>query len=194
MTDTLAKLVREAGPNCREGALAWFLNPAPWIGPQAFLHTVFKHADVEVLEVAAARLRFPTDLVTLLARNNGARLFSGCLAVFGVVATGQLLDRSKPFDLPPLDIERENLGWRVDPDRLLVVGGYQQDGSRACIDRTDSRVLVFQRGAKLPSVAFANLEEWISREIGRYRELHDDEGRPIAIQELLGPPRPTPSP
>jgi hypothetical protein len=173
----------------RESAAAWFLTPTPWVGPAAYLHILYKPAPKPVLGQVAHRWRFPREFSELLSEHNGAILFSGSIAVYGVVPAGQLLNRSDPYGLPPFNIEPENESWSYQSDRFLVVGGYRQDGSRACIDRVDSRVLVFPRGAQTPIACFANVSDWIDREVDRYRTLYDREGRLVGMPEETGPPR-----
>src|SRR6202011_1420836 len=107
------------------------------------------------------KLVFPPAVVDFLGHQNGAMLFSGSLNLYGVVEPGRLLNREDRFSLPPFNIERENAAWPFHRDRLLVVGGYRYDGSRACIDRADTRVHVFRKGERIPSVSWPSLENWL---------------------------------
>ncbi len=178
----------EGRSDVRESPAAWFVTPTPWVAPQAYFHVVYKPAPHDALASAAKAWLFPPPLIDLLARNNGARLFSGALSVYGVVPLGQRLNRLEPFSLPPFNIERENESWALDPDHLVVVGGYQLDGSRACVDRRDSRVLVFARGDMQPSASFVSLGAWLECEIERYHGLFDKDGHLTGAPEEVGPP------
>ena len=184
----LERLLGDSKGACREGLHGSFLTPMPWSGPAAHLHIVFKPAPEKALRDASTRLRFPNDLQQLLAAHNGAVLFRGDLAVYGVHEEGQLLNRTDPFARLPFNIEWENDSWWLDRDRLLVVGGYRFDGSRACIDRETSRITVFPRNGDEPLVVFRNLDDWLGKEISRYQQLYSVEGQLLGDADETGPP------
>jgi len=186
----LDALIADAGGSRRQGGHALFLTATPWVGPAAYLHIVFSPAPKVPLSEVAERLRFPTDFTELLSHHNGVILFSGSIAVYGVASQGQLIDRTDPYARLPFNIEPENAGWGHDPDRLLVIGGYQEDGSKACMDRLTSEVFVFPRGCSDPVAAFGGLDQWLTSEIARLRTLYDREGRLFGTPEETGPPRP----
>jgi hypothetical protein len=133
--------------------------------------------------------RFLSSVIDFLGNQNGAMLFSGSLNLYGVVERGRLLNRQDRFSLPPFDIEQENASWSFHPDRLLVVGGYSLEGSRACIDRSDGRVHLFRMKTRIPTVSWSTLDHWLTDEIARLRTLFDDNGRRIASESETGPPR-----
>jgi hypothetical protein len=110
------------------------------------------------------------------------------LNLYGVVDPKRLLNREDPFSLPPFNIVRENESWKFHPDRLFVVGGYRFDGSRACIDRVDGQVHLFQKGRKIPSVSWATFDSWLVAEIARLRLLFDEDGHRIALESETAPP------
>ncbi len=186
----LDSLVADAEGARREGAHACFLTATPWVGPAAYLHVVFRPAPKAPLREVAERWRFPTEFTDLLREHNGMILFSGSIAVYGVVPSGQLINRTDPYARLPFNIEPENASWSHDPDRFLVIGGYQEDGSRACMDRMTSEVFVFPRRGTDPIVVFGTLDQWLTSEIARYRNLYDREGRLFGTPEATGPPRP----
>jgi hypothetical protein len=172
----------------RESSVAWFKTLVPWVAPEAYFHIVFKPAPPKLLAKVSAKLRFPKPVVDFLAVQNGAMLFSGSISVYGVVEEGTLLNRRDPFSLPPFNIEQETSGWSVDPERLLVLGGYQFDGSRVCIDRVDSHIYVYQPKARQPGASWPSLEQWLSEEIARLSALFDREGRLVGSEAATGPP------
>lgn len=188
MVSVLDSLVSGAEGACREGVHAWFFTPTPWIAPAAHLHVVFKPAPTEALQDVARRMRFPGSFAKLLSSHNGATLFCGDLAVYGVHQVGQLLNRTDPYARLPFNIEWENDSWRNDRDRLLVIGGYRYDGSRVCADRTTAEVSVFPRDGGEPIAVFKSVEDWLTVEIARFRRLYDAEGRFFGTQEETGPP------
>ena len=58
---------------------ATFRTRVPWVGPEAYLHIIYKPAPQDVLRDAIERLRLPVSEVEFLQRHNGGRLFSGAL-------------------------------------------------------------------------------------------------------------------
>jgi hypothetical protein len=173
----------------RENANASFRTRVPWVAPEAYLNIVYRPAPAKVLSEVAEKWSFPAAVVSFLRHQNGAMLFAGSLNLYGVVEPGRLLNREDRFSLPPFNIERENKSWSFDPDRLLVVGGYRYDGSRACIDRSDGQIHVFPKGQRTPAVSWASLDSWLLGEIARLRLLFDDDGKRTGPESETGPPR-----
>lgn len=173
----------------RESEVAWFRTLVPWVAPEAYLNVVYKPAPSGLLSGIARKWSFPLSLVDVLRQQNGAILFSGALSLFGVVDAGRLLDRQDPFSLPPFNIESENASWSLQRDQLLVVGGYQFDGSKACIDREDGKIHVFKRRQKTPSVSWSSLESWLTDEVKRLCLAFDDRGMRTKPESETGPPQ-----
>jgi hypothetical protein len=171
----------------RESEDAWFKTLVPWIGPEAYLNIVYKPAPHAILCDVARKLAFPSVLSDFLGHQNGVKLLSGSLNLCGVVEPGRLLNRESSFTLPPFDIDQENESWPLSRERLLVVGGYRFDGSRACIDRSDGRVHIFRRKQQTPFTSWPTFERWLLGEIVRLQSLFDDEGRRIAPESETGP-------
>jgi hypothetical protein len=131
----------------------------------------------------ANKLRIPAVLVDFLTRQNGARLFSGSLFIFGVVRAGQLLNRSAPFSLPPLNIEAENSEpAKYSRSRFLAFGAYGFDGSVLCIDRLDERVILFHRNSNTPVAVWPSVDECVISEVSRLCVLFDQRGK-ILVDE-----------
>jgi hypothetical protein len=190
MSTDLQSLISTFRPlDDRENSVASFRTLVPWVGPEAYLNIIYRPAPHRLLLQVAERLRFPPTVIDFLQRQNGAILFSGSLSLYGVVEAGQLLSRQDGLSLPPFNIERENATWQFHPHRLLVVGGYAFDGSRACIDRSTGRVHLFKKKEPNPKASWPNLDHWLTNEIGRLRTLFDDNGRRIAPESETGPPR-----
>jgi hypothetical protein len=166
-----------------ENSNASYRTRVPWVRPEAYLNIVFKPAPSELLSEVAEQLRFPPAETELLRIQNGAILFSGALSLYGVVERGRLLNRTESMSLPPFNIEKENAAWHFHRERLLVVGRYRIDGSRACLDRIDGKLHVFEKAARIPRTTWPSLEAWIISEISRFSLLFDPDGR-----TLLDPP------
>jgi hypothetical protein len=173
----------------QENANASYRTRVPWVAPEAYLNIIYKPAPAKLLSEEAEKYSFPSVVVDFLSHQNGAMLFSGSLNLYGVVEQGRFLNREDRFSLPPFNIERENKSWSFHPDRLLVVGGYRFDGLRACIDRTDGQIHVFQKGQRIPAVSWASFDSWLVDEITRLRLLFDDDGKRTGPESETGPPK-----
>jgi hypothetical protein len=190
MSVDLLSLISDFRPfDDRENANAYFKTRVPSVAPEAYLSIVYKPAPAKLLSGVAERWSFPSVVVDFLSRQNGAILFSGSLNMYGVVEPRRRLNREDRFSLPPFNIERENKSWSFHPDRLLVVGGYRFDGSRACIDRSDGQIHVFQKGQRIPAFSWASFDSWLVVEIARLRLLFDDDGKRTGRDSETGPPQ-----
>jgi hypothetical protein len=187
MIDLLGLLSKFHAAKDHESEVALFRTHVPWVAPLAYLNIIYKPAASEVLSDVAAKLQVPASFVALLARYNGAILFSGGLSLYGVVRKDQLLDRTDSFSRLPFNIETENRGRFPDRDRFLKIGGYGFDGSHTCIDRRDSRIDVFHRGDKEPYCSWATLDGWLDSEIRRFSDLFDESGKPLVAESDMLP-------
>jgi hypothetical protein len=187
--DLLKSVSRFRSFHDRETEHAWFRTLVPWIGPEAYLNVVYKAANPSVLKLVADKWRVPEPVADLLGVHNGAMLFSNALNIYGVVEPGTLLNRQDRFQLPPFNMERENESWVVAPDRLLVIGGYRFDGSRACIDRTNGRIYVFKKRNEIPVTSWDTVDDWLNSEVFRLGQLFDHDGKRIGPESETGPPR-----
>jgi hypothetical protein len=160
-----------------ETGIAFYRTKVPWIAPYAYLHIVYKPARFDALAHAIETLNIPSPVVEFLKVQNGARLFSGSLNIFGMTPPGQLLDRKNPYSLLPFDIYRmatELAGF--DRKRFLSIGQYGFDGSKVCIDRIDASIKLFPKGSDTPVHSWPDLGEWIRTEIARITLLFDCSG------------------
>jgi hypothetical protein len=160
-----------------ENEVASYRTLVPWVGPEAYLNIIFRGASAQLLSDFAGNLCLPVPIIAFLAQHNGAKLFSGSLNLYGVVEPGRLLNRRDSFSLPPYNIDGANRSWSVDPQRLLVIGGYQFDGSQVCIDRTSGQILFFKKKRATPDHSWTTLESWLQEEISRLCSLFDSDGR-----------------
>jgi hypothetical protein len=173
-----------------ENAVAFFRTRVPWVGSAAYLHIVFRPADSDVLLTSSKKLRMPRPVIDFLARQNGAHLFSGALSIYGSVRHGQLLNRSEPDLLPPLNIEDMNMARPdLDYDRYLVLGSYGFDGSLTCVDRTDGSVALFAPKSQSLLTSWRSFELWIHSEVARLSALFDRFGHRLVGSSATVPGR-----
>jgi hypothetical protein len=171
--------------NDKETDLAFFRTHVPLVAPEAYLHIIYKPVSKDIVLNSARRMKIPKIFIDFLSKQNGARLFSGSLLIFGVIRSGSLVRRDSP---PPLNIEFENSDNNgFDSDRYLAVGGYGYDGSTICIDRSDGCVGLFHRDEKHPTIAWHDFDEWIKTEIMRLSEIFDTTGRILVNKSATVP-------
>ena len=161
----------------REGAFAVFRTRTPWVAPYAYFNILFRPAPEQLLADMTRELDFPTSVEELLRVHNGAILLGGNVALYGVVAARQLVNRSDPFGRLPFSIASENDAWPSTPDRLLVIGGYELDGSRVVIDRRDGTVSARRKSESRVVCSRPSLGAWLTGELARIGSLFDEEGR-----------------
>jgi hypothetical protein len=162
----------------RESKTAFFYNFAPWIAPKAYLHIVFKGADPSALEHLGETLQIPQNWLDHLAIQNGAILYSGALATYGVHTPGALLNRTDVFNRLPFSLVNENRSWPAKPtERYVVIGSYQHDGTRAVLDREDGSILAMPRKTNTAQALWPSAESWLKGELTRMASLFDAQGR-----------------
>lgn len=174
----------------RESGTAYFYNFTPWVAPKAYLHVVFKGAAAAALTEVDDILHLPRDWREELSQQNGAFLFSGALDVYGVHAPGALLNRRDVFERLPISIVSENSSWAPkDSERLVVVGGYQFDGTLAVLDRNDGSVSAMPRRSKTVLIRWPDTDSWLTAEIERLSKLFDERGKITVSEEETLPGR-----
>jgi len=83
MIDLPSLITKFRAVNDRESEAASFHTHVPWIAPDAYLNIIFKPAPPDILSSMGAQMEIPVPVLQLLARHNGAVLFSDSLSVFG---------------------------------------------------------------------------------------------------------------
>ncbi len=191
MTVDIKKILKDQGWKLeRESGTAFFFNHAPWIAPKAYLHIVFKGAAPSALNDVGDLLHLPDSWRQMLAIQNGAILFSGSLSVYGVHASGALLNRRDVFEQLPYSIISENRSWPMkDRDRFVVLGGYDYDGSRAVLDTHDGSVIVVPRKHETILNRWQDTNLWLTEELRRLSLLFGDDGKIRVSEEDTLPTR-----
>ena len=71
MVDLASLINKFQSANNRENDVASFQAHVPWVAPDAYLNVIFKPAPPDVLSDVGTRMKIPTPVLELLARNNG---------------------------------------------------------------------------------------------------------------------------
>jgi hypothetical protein len=171
----------------RESGTAFFYNFAPWVAPKAYLHIIFKGASASALSEVGNLMRLPQSWRETLLLQNGAVIFSGAMSVYGLHASGALLNRKDVFEGLPFSIVAENRSWPPkDPERHVVIGSYDFDGTRAILDRQDGSVIAMPRKNETILNHWPDTDSWLTEELDRLSKLFDEGGRMrVSEQETL---------
>lgn len=162
----------------RESSTARFYNLAPWIAPQAYLHIVFKPADMAALDEVCELIELPQSWLDILAVQNGAFLFSNAISIYGVRSSRALLNRTDVFETEPFSLVDENRSRPVDTTgRFVTIGSYSYDGTRSVLDRQDGSVLAIPRRSERTICHWPDHNAWINEELERLSLLFDHEGK-----------------
>ncbi len=101
-----------------------------------------------------------------------------------------MLDRAKPFRLPPFNIEGVNREFAkaISDTDLICIGSYSFDRSMVCIDRMSIEITCFVgKDFTRRRKKWQTLEDWIVSEIERVGDLHDDFGSRLVNEKLFLP-------
>jgi hypothetical protein len=137
----------------------------PFIGPLAYLHTVYPPLGPDGLAAVEAEVRrpLPEQYRELLMRTNGLNLFRSSLCVYGLRTsyartTGERLpfsgDLANTVERPP-----------AVPNGAVIVGSYRQDGSHVFVDENGAARCDRNSGSVLNR--WACLAEWLVLEADR---------------------------
>ena len=162
---------------------------APHIAPEAWLHRVFAPLAEKELGFLEKQLgeSIPPSYRRFLLHSNGLAVFNTTLSMDGLRSnykrTGN--DASgQPFDIvTPNTTEKPD-----DADGLFFIGGYDWDGSKLCIRRSDEKVFVREAGTGALQSGWKNFDAMLSSELKRLKALFDSSGREVDSQQSTLPP------
>jgi hypothetical protein len=159
----------------------------PWIGPLAYLHTIFEPADKTQLERASREMGIPSFWQGFLAAQNGANLYLHSLYILGVFEPKRLQSR-RPEDVVAFDIEKTNKESKLAAaDDWLQIGIYGHDASRVLLSRTNQSVQATDRAGKRILAEWRDVGFWLREEIFRLSLLFSPEGRLLCDERLTLP-------
>jgi hypothetical protein len=170
-----------------------FKTNVPRIAPQAYLHILFPPAQPAVLKQRAEELRIPPALCDFYSQWNGACLFAGVLAIYGLLPDQYRFNRSDWRCQLPFNLIAESRRWRTELDHrnLLCFGSYSQDRSPLCISRDSGAVTAFAAD-RLDRVraTWPDFEVFLAAELERLAAFFDEHGGCIFPGEALLPSQP----
>lgn len=159
-----------------ESSVAFYRTKTSWIAPLAYLNIIYKPARPEVLVEIDRILRLPDPLKRQLSVNNGLKLLSRSIFMYGVVSQAQLLDRSSPLTLPPYSILTANRESQKLEDKSVLFGGYRHNDSRVFIDRGNHSICCISADGRT-TARWRSLDEWLYLEYNRMEKYFNVTGR-----------------
>lgn len=166
---------------CRTAANgAVLIGHVSHVAPEAWLHELYpplSQSEISDAEVDCG-VSFPESYRHFLLCTNGAKLFSGSIAIFGkrisYVRSGD--DVWQPFSIvTPNRVERPREAMTYH----LFVGSYKYDGSHICIDTRDGRTFRSARGTIQQMTEWASFQAMLRGEVARLASHFDSTGRRI---------------
>jgi hypothetical protein len=191
MINSVAELlgILPFAPDCQTCTASTYIH-MPWVGPEAYLHTIFAPAAPACLKQVSEELRIPKLWQAFLERQNGANLYLNSLYIYGAVEANLLIDRSGvgrvPFNILELNAEA-NLSPK---DEWLQIGNYGFRGSRVLLSRRDGCVRVVDLSSDKTLVEWLSTEVWLGSELKRLSALYSSEGRLLTDERLTEPSPP----
>ena len=181
-------LKRRADLNVLETPLAVYVTKVPG-AEEAYLHTIHKPADPEILATTSRDLEFPPSLVAHFEQCNGGSLFCASVAciginLFGCLPKGRSLSRALDQDSPPIDIRTSNRGVRehiafasYGYDTSLVLVNMRNENVRCCHGRD-----IVKTRREWPSI-----DDWLTSELDRLSQVFAPDGTCLVTCEELVP-------
>jgi hypothetical protein len=167
-----------------------FKTNVPWVAPKAYLHILFPPAPANVLQQRTKELRIPNPLSEFYSQWNGALLFTGTLAIYGLLVDGHVLNREDWRCRHPFDLVTETHRWQpeLDDRDLFCFGSYGYDRSAVCVAR-DSGVVTAFAAERLEVVraTWPSFETFLSEELDRLSAFFDENGRCSFPEDALLP-------
>ena len=167
-----------------------FKTNVPWVAPKAYLHILFPPAPADVLQQRTTELRIPNPLIEFYSQWNGALLFTGTLAIYGLLADGYVLNREDWRCRLPFDLVSETQHWQpeLDDRDLFCFGSYGYDRSAVCVARDSGVVTVFAADRlDVVRATWPSFETFLSEELDRLSTFFDDNGKCSFPEDALLP-------
>jgi len=169
-------------------ANAAFYQHVPHVAPYAYLHIIFSPPTPHDLEESAQALSIPGLWRRWLETQNGADIFSGALAFYGVVPRNQLLSRGGPYAQSPYSIVdvNEELVLRRYP-QWVQIAGYGVNLARLLINRSDQSLMLVDRRGEKTLYMWSDIESFLTTEPKRLAMLYGPTGKLLVDYSLTVP-------
>ena len=148
----------------------------PHIAPKAWFHIIYHHIEITTLKEIEKELSIslPDDFKEFLLTTNGINIFSDSISVYGkrtsYVREGD--EAIQPYDLAL----HHNEVKHYLPDKYLVIGSYNWDGSHIIYDLDTNQIHRCERYSSTVLQSWDNLKSFLSDEINRLTKLFDEKG------------------
>lgn len=163
---------------CMTASGARLIGHVPHVAELAYLHSLYPGLSPAELDDLVGRMcrPIPMPYAAFLRLTNGAKLFSGSLALSGLRRN---YVRNTEQARQPYALEIDNMEHRPGdaPQDAFIIGGYSYDGSLLWIDQ-DLRVHRSAQACCYPILnTWSSFDEMLLAEVDRLATLFDKSGR-----------------
>lgn len=170
---------------------AKLIGHVPSVAPQAYLHTVYAPLDQGQIDDMERRLQasFSSDFRDFLSFSNGLNCFSDALSIWGLrkdyVRQGDAV--WQPYDL--IDMNHPGERPRNRGKSIVLIGGYNSDGSKLYFDDSNKSGLVYRcsRDSITPLNAWPNFWTMLDQEVMRLSFLYSGIGIKLDSDQVTTP-------
>ena len=163
-------------------------GPVPHVARQAWCHAIPRGlTDQETAALTrAVGVALPAEYTGFLHAMNGAHLFVGALALYGVrpVAGRDVDSAFLPFDIVDANSHEKP---RALCGSFFIFGGYKFDGSLLAMDASNGSIKRIERDSGAQLNYWPSLRTFLTGEMQRLDALHDADGKLIVARECLVP-------
>ncbi|NIE63551.1 SMI1/KNR4 family protein [Burkholderia sp. Ax-1719] len=153
---------------------------APFVGPKAFLHTIYPPLSSEGIVVLESEIgvRLPGQLVDFYRECNGLHYFVDTLTFYGLRSKA---GRNSAAFYQPYDLKTPNVEERIRgaQDEIIFFAWYDWDGSFVYTKTSDSKIYFCRNDSTTPLKEWPSLRDFIADESERISKLFDEKGQPI---------------
>lgn len=163
-------------------------GPVPHVAPHAWCHAIprgLTDQEISALSRAVDSI-LPGEFTEFLHAMNGAHLFVGALALYGVrpVADREIDSAFLPFDIVDANRYERPRGLR---GALFIFGGYRFDGSLLAMDASTGHIARIERDGGAQLNLWPSLRDFLVSEMQRLDAIHDTDGTLVTMRESLVP-------
>ncbi len=159
----------------------------PHLGPQAWLHQLYRGLDPAEMDALVQRIQrpIPPHYEWWLTQTNGMTLFSGAMDFCGLVRVhSRSIDNRQPFDLfLEGEVQRRVLG--AGPELFFFATTGVGKGSRFYLDTRTGAVHRCARDSAMPLRSWSSIAELVRVESQRLSKLFDKTGRCTVEREQI---------
>ena len=162
------------------------IGEVPEVAPYAFLHSIYHGlSNKEILDIEnLIGFQLPLAVKKMYETFNGLTLFVDTLNIYGLRKNN---NRSIESSWQPYDIRTYNVEERIEgaTESMLFIGGYSLNGNKVYFNMKNECVYLCSKDNISPLAKWSSLEEWLTTEVNRLINLHNDKGLNIPFRSTV---------